>query len=336
MGESSNPGLGRKRNRQIGDKEMIYFFDLWRDGKVVRVGFDGSQRITNHLREGQDLVAVMPGSKDFENRIHKYFEAAGALTGKIENQKSCYEGPEIWAYVAWLLARGFAATSEEDARHLPAAPWDAISPSRVDDWFEDQNGQRSLVPIDLRERVKIAAQVAYHKSESDEWYTPGEIVESARAVLGEIDLDPASCPKANAMVRARSFYSREVCGLKNPWSGRVWMNPPYGNSAPLFAEKLIREYVSGNVPEAVALFNANAMTSLWFAPIYEHASSLMVTRGRLQFSAGDPEQSFSSPSTGSVIVYLGDRPESFSKEFYKHGTVLTVRCLPPGPLAKAG
>jgi phage N-6-adenine-methyltransferase len=304
---------------------MIYFFDLWRDGRVVRVGFDGSAgstRIADHRRKGQELLAALPGSQDFEDRIHVDFRST--LAASVPGQTSCYEGPRIWEYVAWLLARGYAATNEDDARHFPILPWDAIDPARVDAWYDDQNGQRCLVPPSPKERVKLAAQAAYHKSESDEWYTPQEIVDSARAVLGEIDLDPASCPKANERVRARAFYSRRVDGLAHPWSGRVWMNPPYGNAAPVFAERLIAEYEAGRVTEAVALFNANAMSSLWFSPIYKLASALLITRGRLQFEAGDPSQAFSSPATGSVVVYLGARPEAFHAEFAKHGTTLTV------------
>ena len=38
---------------------------------------------------------------------------------------------------------------------------------------------------------------AKHSSASQEWYTPAPILERVRAVLGPIDLDPASCEEAN-------------------------------------------------------------------------------------------------------------------------------------------
>ena len=47
-----------------------------------------------------------------------------------------------------------------------------------------------------------------YSSSSDDWYTPSVYVDAARRVLGgTIDLDPASCPAANAVVQANSATS---------------------------------------------------------------------------------------------------------------------------------
>jgi hypothetical protein len=42
----------------------------------------------------------------------------------------------------------------------------------------------------------------------NEWYTPVKYIEAARRVLGNIDLDPASCEAAQTTVRARQFLHR--------------------------------------------------------------------------------------------------------------------------------
>lgn len=71
-----------------------------------------------------------------------------------------------------------------------------------------------------------------HMSASVEHFTPSLIVEAARAVLGEIDLDPASCALANQTVGASVWYGpgspHGEDGLAEPWGGRVFLNPPGG------------------------------------------------------------------------------------------------------------
>ncbi|MCL2447879.1 MAG: hypothetical protein FWD17_02905 [Polyangiaceae bacterium] len=75
-----------------------------------------------------------------------------------------------------------------------------------------------------------SGMAARHLSESNEHYTPAEIVESARRVLGRIDLDPASSEVANAVVQAAQFFTYEDNGYRHCWSGTVFLNPPGGRS----------------------------------------------------------------------------------------------------------
>jgi hypothetical protein len=62
---------------------------------------------------------------------------------------------------------------------------------------------------------------------SHEWYTPAKYIETARRVLGQIDLDPASSEMAQRTVRADRYFSERDDGLSQQWQGRVWLNPPY-------------------------------------------------------------------------------------------------------------
>lgn len=57
---------------------------------------------------------------------------------------------------------------------------------------------------------------------NNEWYTPAALVDAARQVLGEIDLDVASSAKANEAVGAKNFYTVADDGKqakKNPRTG---------------------------------------------------------------------------------------------------------------------
>jgi hypothetical protein len=90
----------------------------------------------------------------------------------------------------------------------------------------------------------------------NEWYTPPEYIEAARAVLGAIDLDPASNAVAQEVVRAGRYFTIETNGLKQEWRGGVWLNPPYSQRLiSNFVSKLCDEYNSGRVTDAIMLTN---------------------------------------------------------------------------------
>jgi hypothetical protein len=71
--------------------------------------------------------------------------------------------------------------------------------------------------------------IPQHLSLSNEHYTPSNIVEAARTLMLDIDLDPASCAKANETVMAVHWIGLPHDGLAAPWAGRVFLNPPGGH-----------------------------------------------------------------------------------------------------------
>lgn len=76
--------------------------------------------------------------------------------------------------------------------------------------------------------TKSQSFALHTSSESNEWYTPPEYIELARNTLGTIDLDPASCDFAQEWIQANTYYTKETNGLLHNWSGKVFVNPPYG------------------------------------------------------------------------------------------------------------
>lgn len=115
------------------------------------------------------------------------------------------------------------------------------------------------------------AQKAKHSSESTEWYSPPDIIERVHIVMGDVDLDPASCALANTVVRAKAF--REGVGLPHPlpWHGRVWLNPPGGSvegmttkatrsATKVWWRRLVSEYRAGHIEQAMFLgFNLDCL-----------------------------------------------------------------------------
>lgn len=155
----------------------------------------------------------------------------------------------------------------------------------------------------------------------NEWYTPPEYIDAARDVMGGIDLDPASSEDANEVIGASLFFTEDDDGRQLPWAGRVWMNPPYAR--PLiddFCAKLAKEYVAGNVTQAITLTN-NATETGWFHALAEVATAMCFPRQRVKF--WHPKKK-SAPLQGQAVVYLGDHDEDFRTRFVEFGFTVLV------------
>src|SRR6516162_6897254 len=117
-----------------------------------------------------------------------------------------------------------------------------------------------------------------------EWYTPPEYIDLARQVLGDIDLDPASCEFAQQTVKARNFYTKADNALTKPWHGRVWLNPPYGNPVmSLFVDKLLEERNAKRVKAAI-LLSHNFTDTSWFQTAAMLCQAVCFTSGRIGFT----------------------------------------------------
>ena len=156
------------------------------------------------------------------------------------------------------------------------------------------------------------------QSISNEHYTPAKYIEAARHVLGEIDLDPASCDRAQQVVKAKEYFTAQRSGLDLPWWGRVWMNPPYGGLAPRFVEKLMHEIAAERVSAAIVLVNSHCTDTRWFQPLWNGV--LCFTDHRINFYGDDDTRSGSTH--GSVFVYFGDKRECFAETFSQFGAVV--------------
>ncbi len=161
---------------------------------------------------------------------------------------------------------------------------------------------------------------SHHLSLSVEHYTPPDVIEAARDVLGGFELDPASCALANKTVRAARILRREDDGLRHPWRGRVFCNPPGGktqgrSNAKLFWEKLLDEWASGETSSAVFVgFNlellqtAQRRTDGRMASLCPLDLPICVPRERLAFHR-EREGALvagNSPTHANVLVFLPD------------------------------
>lgn len=167
--------------------------------------------------------------------------------------------------------------------------------------------------------IRLARDVRRVSSVSTNvWNTPERYIVATRAVLGKIDVDPASNEEANKTICAGTFFTEGTNGLGHDWPGKVWLNPPYGGIAAEFAGKLLQQCREGITTEAILLVNANSTDTGWFAPLWNH--TLCFTDHRINFDSPDSEASGSTH--GSVFVYLGDQVHAFVEHFKKFGPVV--------------
>lgn len=153
----------------------------------------------------------------------------------------------------------------------------------------------------------------YRKGGFTEWYTPEEYVELARKVLGEIDLDPASCEIAQRTVKARKYYTKEDDGLKKPWHGRVWLNPPYSNpDMGRFVDKLLAERNAKRVKAAI-LLSHNFTDTGWFQKAAMLCQAICFTRGRIGFLDADGQEQ--GRGNGQAFMYFGPNTGEFFDVF---------------------
>ncbi|MCB0105489.1 MAG: DUF3102 domain-containing protein [Caldilineaceae bacterium] len=174
-------------------------------------------------------------------------------------------------------------------------------------------GDRLAANVDS---IRTSPHVA-HNSGNNEWYTPVEYIDAARAVLGAIDLDPASSTRANEVVRADHYFTAEDDGLSFEWAGRVWMNPPYSSDLiGRFCSKLAAHHMAGEVAAAIVLVN-NATETSWFVDLVNAATAIVFPRSRVRF--WKPDGDTGAPLQGQAIVYMGGTPSDFLRVFRRFG-----------------
>jgi DNA N-6-adenine-methyltransferase (Dam) len=198
-----------------------------------------------------------------------------------------------------------------------------IKQPKVSKWakrLKDRDGYRKLLR-GVAHRAAMGEAIntsrgAAHTGEFER-YTPAPYVEAVRKVLGEIDLDPASCVQAQKIVRAKKFFTIKTDGLKQQWHGRIFLNPPYHKELGLaFENKLIAEIKVGHVSAAILLVN-NSTDNSWFRTCAAACQAICFVAGRIQFIAPAGEMT-GIPMNGQAFLYYPD-VAGFAKVFSQKG-----------------
>lgn len=181
------------------------------------------------------------------------------------------------------------------------------------------NGEE-LTSIGLRRKAKklVSDKPSY---DGDEWHTPPEYIDAAREVMGDIELDPATCETAQDKIQAKHILTKDDDALQQPWHGRVWLNPPYSMpKIEQFVDKVIAEFDRRNIMEAIVLVN-NSSDTKWFHKLLEQFPACF-TKGRIRF--WHPSHESFATRQGQVFFYLGPdwKHEIFVDTFSQFGIVV--------------
>jgi ParB family chromosome partitioning protein len=156
-------------------------------------------------------------------------------------------------------------------------------------------------------------------SESDGWYTPAWLIESAWQVLGSIDLDPATCLAAQAVIKAKAWYTKVEDGLARSWHGNVWCNPPYSDPLP-WAERMVHAYQSSEIKAGMMLVNCSCSPK-WAQHLWKHTNAVCLLNRRINFWHPTKTNANGSYDRDSALFYFGPEADLFKSVFNQYGVV---------------
>lgn len=127
-----------------------------------------------------------------------------------------------------------------------------------------------------------------HEGKTNTWLTPLYLIHS----LGEFDLDPCAFEGHET---AKNMIYLPNDGLAANWSGRVWLNPPYGCNIGAWLQKLQSH---GN---GIALVFGRTDTA-WFHSL--SPDLIFFIKGRIKFLKPDFTEG-TNAGHGSILLAFG-------------------------------
>jgi hypothetical protein len=302
----------------------VYFFGM-SDGLAIKIGFttDLLSVRKKSILHGQmtkvdlHLLAAVNGTRTQEKEIHNFFLH---LKDDVNSTEQFKVAPELIEYINWLRQQWWTYLAEEEVvDEKPAWPqWMPTGCDRRVPFMEED-------PYDL-----IPRHVSYHgplagtcwnrlstpTKSGDDFYTPKEIVDAARNAMGGIDLDPASHWQANRVHKIPKYYHLSRSAHDNPWFGRVWLNPPYGNNAPWF--ECIKKYWDAKEVEQLCMISPVWVFNTQQAiPIMDRSSAMVILTPTPEFW-GHPNGR-TGVNHPHAVIYLGHRAKEFRDAFRDYG-----------------
>jgi hypothetical protein len=148
----------------------------------------------------------------------------------------------------------------------------------------------------------VIAMARYHEpstGETSNWYTPPPIFDGLGLTF---DLDPAhpGLGTRYCVVPARSVFTVDDDGLRQPWHGLVFMNPPFGVRYE-HVPWLCRFLDHGN---GIGIVRAYTSSNWFHKHVVPRAQTLCFPRGKTKFVRPDGSVG-KEPGHGVVLIGMG-------------------------------
>lgn len=136
-----------------------------------------------------------------------------------------------------------------------------------------------------------------YSSKTPEWETPQALFDALDREFS-FTLDPCASDENH---KCPEYYTERDNGLMHPWSGSVFMNPPYGSHIKHWVEKAYLESRRSEVDVVVRLIPSRTDTRYWHDFIMK-ASEIRLIKGRVRFSGKDP-----APFPSAIVIFNGSQ-----------------------------
>jgi len=169
-----------------------------------------------------------------------------------------------------------------------------------------------------------------HREEgSDQYATPTSLWRPLSKAVDGFDLDPASGAESTPIAPMR--FSAENDGLSQPWTGDVWLNPPFGDSPGTGPSKLKRwltkarqEAQRDATRSVTALLPVDTSTRWFHNHVVEAPILCLMGPGRLEFE-GEKAEDTGNTSFATCIAAYGNPPEALAESLEEFGAVFRGR-----------
>lgn len=136
--------------------------------------------------------------------------------------------------------------------------------------------------------IKVRASVDV---DTDTWLTPRFVLSE----LGSFDLDPCAAEANPKWTGAKLTFTEREDGLSQEWRGRVFMNPPFSNTAQWLERHAM--HASG-----ISLVPATVESTVWRDYVWRAAKAILLTSGRMRFCRPDGSMTTGRPLRSIALI----------------------------------